>query len=560
MKKMLINVRKEELRIAIINGNKLYDLNIENKKFIQKKYNIYKGKISRIEPSLNAVFINYGSKKNGFLPIKEISKEYFDKKTKIKNKNFLYKGQELIVQINKEERNNKGALLTTFISLIGSNLILLPNNPKINGISKKIEGNDRTELKSYISLLNLPIGMGLIIRTASIGKTIENLKLDLSLKLKHWETIKKKAKKNNAPFLIHKENNILIRTCRDYLNKDIKEIIIDNINIYNITKKYIVKIGKEIFINRIKLYKKKTPLFVHFKIEYQIENIFKKQVRLPSGGSIIIETTEALTVIDINSSKYTKCKNIENTALNTNLEAVEEILKQIRLRNLGGLIVIDFIDMLLIKNQKIIEKKFKKISQQDRAKIKINNISKFGLLEISRQRLNIPIKDLHYYKCPRCKGNGIIRNNESLSLLILRTIEEKILKKNTKEIHIIAPINITLYLLNEKKNAIYNIKKKQKKNIKIIIIANKKIKSPNYFIIRIKKKKWKNNLYYKFLNIYIKKNIYIYKIFKYFFKSTKNNLIKITNLLTLNIKNIIYFYQKTQKKYLIKIKKLLNKL
>ncbi len=562
MKRILINAKQEEeLRVALIDGEKLYDLNIENKKYIQKKNNIYKGKINRIEPSLNAVFINYGSKKNGFLPIQKISKEYFkptNQKNETKNKNSLYKGQELIVQINKEERNNKGALLTTFISLIGNNLILLPNNPKINGISRKIEGNNRLKLEYNISLLNLPIGMGLIMRTESIGKTIENLKSDLSLKLKHWEIIKKKAKKTKAPYLIYKENN-LIRIFKNYLNKDIDEIIIDNINIYNLIKKYIIKTGTQYYLKKLKLYKKNIPLFIYFKIECQIETAFKRKIRLPSGGSIIIDSTEALTVIDINSSKYTKCKNIENTALNTNLEAVYEILKQIRLRNLGGLIIIDFIDMLLTKNQKTIENQFKQISKNDKAKIRISNISKFGLLEISRQRLNISLKDSNYYKCPRCKGNGFIRNNESLSLLILRIIEEKSFTKNTKEIHVIVPINIATYLLNEKRNTLYNIEKKQNHKIKTIIIPNKKMKTPNYYITRIKKKKEINTLSFNLYKIYKKKNIFSNKINikkkKIFQKKIKTN----KNIINIQIQKIyIKFLKIFKNKILNKIQKIIS--
>ncbi len=526
MKRMLINAtQKEELRIALVNGQKLYDLNIENTKYKQKKLNIYKGKITRIEPSLEAVFIEYGSKKNGFLPIKEISEKYLNKKEK-NIKNILYEGKELIVQINKEERENKGAALTTFISLVGSNIILLPDNPKSNGISRKIEGKKRDKIKSKLKKINLPKNMGLIIRTSGINKSLEVLKSDIELKIKHWEYIKKKSKHKKAPSLIYEENNIFTRIFRDYLHNDINEIIIDNYKIYKLAINLIHKLKRNDFIKKIKFYKKNIPLFIYFQIENQIESAFKRKLRLPSGGSITIDITEALTSIDINSSKSTKNKDIENTALNTNLEATEEIARQLKLRDVGGLIVIDFIDMSMLKNQKIVEHKLKNTIKNDRAKTQIGYISKFGLLEMSRQRLNPSLKESSYNICPRCSGSGNIRDDESLSLSILRIIEEESLKKNTKKIHAIVPINIATYLLNKKRNHLYKIERKQKKKIKIIILPNKKIETPNYSIKRIKKNGEKKK--YKKKNS--KKNI-IKSINNHFLekKNTNNYLIKNTN-------------------------------
>ncbi len=574
---MLINAtQKEELRIAIINNKKLYDLNIENNKYKKKKFNIYKGKIIRIEPSLEAVFIDYGESKKGFLPLKEISPKYFINK-KNNNINYLYKGQELIIQITREQIGNKGVALTTFINLIGNYLILMPNN-NIIGISRKIEGKEREKIQKILKKLKIPKKMGLIIRTSGLGKSIDTFKLDLSIKLKIWKYIKKKFKENKSPSLIYKQNDIFTRIFRDYLNNDIKEIIIDNKNTYISAIKYIKKINKIDILNKIKLYKKEIPLFTYFKIENQIESAFNREVRLPSGGSITIDINEALTSIDVNSSKSNKEKNIEITALNTNLEASKEIAKQLKFRDLGGLIVIDFIDMSIFENQKKVEKKFRKIINKDKAKTQIGYISKFGLLEMSRQRLNPSLKESSYYICPRCKGEGIIRDNKSLSLLILRTIQEKSFKKNTKEIHVIVPINIGYYLLKKKKDILYNIKKK---NIKTIILPNKNIQTPNFSILRIKHKKkikYKKKtklikLYNKFnkkknmkknknitfnkinnnniiINIikkiyeYIKKNLLKFKIQKYFicnrikYKNHNLNIIKNKNIIKYENKKI----------------------
>ncbi len=444
MKKILINLtKKKELRIALIKNKKLYDFNIENKKYKQKKLNIYKGIISKIQPGLEAVFINYGEKKNGFLPIKEISKKYL--------KNNLYEGQELIVQINKEERNNKGAFLTTFITIIKNNLILMPNNPKLIGISKKITGKNRYKIKLIIKKLNLPKNMGIIIRTSSIYKSLKSLKSDLKSSINRWKKIQKKMNEIKKPCLIYKQNNLLIKILRDYLYENIDEILIDNYNIYKLVKKYIKKIDKNKFKNKINFYNKKKPLFDYFKIEKQIKLIYKRKIILPSGGSIIIDITEALTSIDINSSKYTKGSNIEITALNTNLEASKEIIRQLRLRNIGGLIVIDFIDMISIKNQKIVENNLKNIIKKDKAKIHIGYISKFGLLEMSRQRINNSFIKSNYYICPKCNESNNIKNYKSILNFILKIIKKKLYKKNSKDIHIKVPNNISKYLIKKKK-------------------------------------------------------------------------------------------------------------
>ncbi|WP_348769334.1 ribonuclease E [Buchnera aphidicola] len=491
MKRMLINAtQQEELRVALVDGQRLYDLDIENSGSEQKKSNIYKGKITRIEPSLEAAFVDYGIEKNGFLPLKEIAKKYFPKNyhsnIHLNIKNVLQEGQELIVQINKEERGNKGAALTTFVTLAGSYLVLMPNSPNIAGISRRIEGNDRTELKDLLLSLKLPKNMGLIIRTAGVGKSIKSLQWDLSLRLKHWDAIQKASENKSAPFLIHQENNVIFRAFRDYLRQDIGEILIDNPKILNIAREHISALGRPDFINKIKLYTGEVPLFSYYQIESQINSAFQRKVRLPSGGSIMVDSTEALTAIDINSARSTKGLDIESTAFNTNLEAVEEISRQLRLRDLGGLIVIDFIDMTALKNQKVIENKLREIVREDRARVQIGNISKFGLLEMSRQRLSSSLGESTHHVCPRCTGTGTIRDNESLSLSILRLIEEEALKENTYEVHAIVPIEIACYLLNEKRDAVHAIEKRQAGG-KTIIVPNKNMKTPHYLVSRIRK-------------------------------------------------------------------------
>ncbi|QJC33174.1 Rne/Rng family ribonuclease [Enterobacteriaceae endosymbiont of Donacia clavipes] len=561
MKRMLINATQhEELRVALVDGQKLYDLNIENFKHKKKKSNIYKGKITRIEPSLEAVFVDYGVNKHGFLPIKEITEEYLPNYynqniyNKINIKNFLPIGKEIIIQINKEERGHKGASLTTFISLVGSYLVLMPNKPNSSGISKKIIGEDRKNLKKILSLLYLPHNMSLIIRTAGLGKNIKILKLDLKLRLKHWEKIKKIAQNKLAPFLIYQESNLIIRSLRDYLCQDINEIIIDDSKILKLAKKHINILGKSDFNNKIKLYKGIIPLFNYYQIEAQIETIFQRKVQLPSGGSIIIDTTEALTSIDVNSSKATKGTDIEETALNINLEAADEIIRQLRLRDIGGLIVIDFIDMSFLKNQKIVEKKLLYKIRQDKAKIQISHISKFGLLEMSRQRLCSSLRESSYYLCPRCLGNGTIRNSKSLSLSILRLIEEESFKKNIKEVYAIVPVKIASYLLNEKRKSVNAI---ENRKIKTFIIPNNKINTPNYYVLSIKHNEDKKIIHYFMsqfdkLNLNLNLNINNNSSFKD--KFFQNNLLKKNNInKNFNIyrKKIIkrknYFFLKTYK-------------
>ncbi|KIE64087.1 Ribonuclease E [Candidatus Riesia pediculischaeffi PTSU] len=488
---MLINAsQKEELRVAIVDGQRLYDLNIETIRREKKKSNIYKGKVIRLEPSLGAAFIDYGSMRHGFLPIKEIAKEYFLNQCRgnprLNIRDILKEGQEIIIQISKEERGHKGASLTTFISLAGCYLVLMPNNPKAGGISRRIEGEDRAEIKEIIPLLNVPNGMGLIVRTAGLGKSTEVLQKDLQYRLNHWEAIKKASLNKNAPFLIHQESNVIIRAIRDHLHPDVQEIIIDEFETVEMVKNHIESIGRKEFSNKIKHYSGKIPIFSHYQIESQIESAFQREVRLPSGGSIMIDTTEALTAIDVNSSRSTKGTDIEETAFNTNLEAVEEIARQLRLRDLGGLIVIDFIDMSIQTHQREIENKIREAVRKDRAKVRCSRISKFGLLEMSRQRLTSSLCESSHYICPRCNGSGTIRDDESLSLSILRIIEEEVFKDNTHEVHAIVPIQIASYILNKKRNFINDIERK-KDDIKIIIVPNNRIQSPQFNIIRIRK-------------------------------------------------------------------------
>lgn len=491
MKRMLINAtQQEELRVALVDGQRLYDLDIESPGHEQKKANIYKGKITRIEPSLEAAFVDYGAERHGFLPLKEISRDYFPANYSAHGrpniKDVLREGQEVIVQIDKEERGNKGAALTTFISLAGSYLVLMPNNPRAGGISRRIEGDDRTELKEALSSLELPEGMGLIVRTAGVGKSAEALQWDLSFRLKHWEAIKKAAESRPAPFLIHQESNVIVRAFRDYLRQDIGEILIDNPKVLELARQHIAALGRPDFSSKIKLYTGEIPLFSHYQIESQIESAFQREVRLPSGGSIVIDSTEALTAIDINSARATRGGDIEETAFNTNLEAADEIARQLRLRDLGGLIVIDFIDMTPVRHQRAVENRLREAVRQDRARIQISHISRFGLLEMSRQRLSPSLGESSHHVCPRCSGTGTIRDNESLSLSILRLIEEEALKENTKEVHAIVPVQVASYLLNEKREAVSAIEKRQG-GVRAIIVPDDRMETPHYSVLRVRK-------------------------------------------------------------------------
>ncbi|MCK9781391.1 ribonuclease E [Proteus columbae] len=491
MKRMLINAtQQEELRVALVDGQRLYDLDIESPGHEQKKANIYKGKITRIEPSLEAAFVDYGAERHGFLPIKEIAREYFPSNYHSHGrpniKDVLKEGQEVIVQVDKEERGNKGAALTTFISLAGSYLVLMPNNPRAGGISRRIEGEDRTELKEALSSLEIPDGMGLIVRTAGVGKSAEALQQDLSYRLRHWDAIKKAAENRPAPFLIHQESNVIVRAFRDYLRPDIGEILIDNAKVVEMARSHIEAIGRGDFASKIRHYTGAVPLFSHYQIESQIESAFQREVRLPSGGALVIDTTEALTAIDINSSRSTRGGDIEETAFNTNLEAADEIARQLRLRDLGGLIVIDFIDMTPVRHQREVENRMREAVRQDRARIQIGRISRFGLLEMSRQRLSPSLGESSHHVCPRCLGTGTIRDNESLSLSVLRLIEEEALKENTHEVHAIVPVQIASYLLNEKRKAVTDIELRQS-NVKVVIVPNDQMQTPHFSVIRVRK-------------------------------------------------------------------------
>ncbi|MCE9985447.1 ribonuclease E, partial [Leclercia adecarboxylata] len=482
--------QQEELRVALVDGQRLYDLDIESPGHEQKKANIYKGKITRIEPSLEAAFVDYGAERHGFLPLKEIAREYFPSNYNAHGrpniKDVLREGQEVIVQIDKEERGNKGAALTTFISLAGSYLVLMPNNPRAGGISRRIEGDDRTELKEALASLELPDGMGLIVRTAGVGKSAEALQWDLGFRLKHWEAIQKAAESRPAPFLIHQESNVIVRAFRDYLRQDIGEILIDNPKVLELARQHIAALGRPDFTSKIKLYTGEIPLFSHYQIESQIESAFQREVRLPSGGSIVIDSTEALTAIDINSARATRGGDIEETAFNTNLEAADEIARQLRLRDLGGLIVIDFIDMTPVRHQRAVENRLREAVRQDRARIQISHISRFGLLEMSRQRLSPSLGESSHHVCPRCSGTGTVRDNESLSLSILRLIEEEALKENTKEVHAIVPVPVASYLLNEKRAAVSAIEARLS-GVRCVIVPNDQMQTPHYSVLRVRK-------------------------------------------------------------------------
>ncbi|WP_026294389.1 ribonuclease E [Salinimonas chungwhensis] len=486
MKRMLINAtQQEELRVALVDGQRLYDLDIESPGHEQKKANIYKGKITRVEPSLEAAFVDYGADRHGFLPLKEIARTYFPKGYKFEGrpniKDAIKEGQEVIVQIDKEERGQKGAALTTFLSLAGSYLVLMPNNPRAGGISRRIEGDERTELKQALSKLELPDGMGLIVRTAGVGKSYEELEWDLRVLLKHWEAIREEADKRSAPFLIHQESNVIVRAIRDYLRRDIGEILVDKTAVFEQAVQHIELVRPD-FASRVKKYDGGVPLFSHYQIESQIESAFQREVRLPSGGSIVIDPTEALTSIDINSARATKGGDIEETAFNTNLEAADEIARQLRLRDLGGLVVIDFIDMTPVRHQREVENRLKDAVRSDRARVQLGRISRFGLLEMSRQRLRPSLGESSHHVCPRCSGHGTIRGTESLALSILRIIEEESIKDNTGQIEAQLPVPVATYLLNEKRKSVNVIE--QRHGVQLLIIPNPNLETPHYEVSR----------------------------------------------------------------------------
>ena len=489
MKRMLINATQpEELRVALVDGQKLYDFDIEIPSKEQKKSNIYKGAITRIEPSLEAAFVNYGADRHGFLPFKEISPSYLalqqdEEFSRRDIKDLLKEGQEVVVQIEKEERGSKGAALTTYISLAGSYLVLMPNNPRAGGISRRIEGDIRSDMREVMSALTVPEGMGLIVRTAGGGKSVEELQWDLNYLLQLWEAIDRSASEKTAPFLIFQESNVIIRALRDHLRGDIDEILIDNPATHKLVRSFLEQVMPQ-FIQKAKQYQDPVPLFSRYQIESQIETAYSREVPLPSGGAIVIDHTEALTTIDINSARATKGGDIEETALNTNLEAADEIARQLKLRDLGGLFVIDFIDMMAARNQRAVENRLRDVVKSDRARIQLGRISRFGLLEMSRQRLRPSLGEATLLTCPRCKGQGTIRNTESLALSVMRIIEEESMKKNTDKIIAQLPIESATYLLNEKRSVIEQIEKRQ--NVSIIIIPTKHLETPAFEIQRIR--------------------------------------------------------------------------
>lgn len=505
MKRMLINAtQKEELRVALVDGQRLFDLDIESPGHEQKKSNIYKGKITRVEPSLEAAFVDYGAERHGFLPLKEISREYFPEGYVFNGrpniKDIIKEGQEVIVQVSKEERGNKGAALTTFISLAGSYLVLMPNNPRAGGISRRIEGDERLELKEALDSLDVPDDVGLIVRTAGVGKSPEELQWDLKVLLHHWEAIKNAAQSRPAPFLIHQESDVIVRAIRDYLRRDIGEILIDNKKIFEKAKNHI-RLVRPDFINRVRLYEGEVPLFSHYQIESQIESAFQREVRLPSGGSIVIDVTEALTAIDINSSRSTRGGDIEETALNTNLEAADEIARQLRLRDLGGLIVIDFIDMTPVRHQREVENRIREATRQDRARIQFSRISRFGLLEMSRQRLSPSLSEASSHICPRCQGTGKVRDNESIALSILRLVEEEAIKENSSQIHAIVPVEVASYLLNEKRKAISGIESRQ--DVSVVVVPSESMETPHFSVYRLRENEIEPMLSYDLAKRYL---------------------------------------------------------
>lgn len=490
MKRMLINATQpEEMRVALVDGQWLYDLDIENRLRVQKKANIYKGKITRVEPSLEAAFVEYeDGSRHGFLPLKEISREYFQKNPKemdgrVRIKDVVKEGQEVIVQIDKEERGNKGAALTTFISLAGRYLVLMPNNPRAGGISRRIEGEDRTELKEALDSIEVPRGMGVIVRTAGVGRSPEELQWDLNYLMQLWGHIDEASKESKAPNFLFQESNVIIRAIRDYLRPDIGEVIVDNLEAYNLATTFIQQVMPK-YTSKVKFYEESLPLFNRFQIEGQIETAYEREVKLPSGGAIVIDVTEALVSIDINSSRATKGGDIEETALATNLEAADEIARQLRLRDMGGLVVIDFIDMQPVRNQREVENRMRQALEMDRARVQIGRISRFGLLEMSRQRLRPSLGETTSKVCPRCSGQGTIRDTKSISLTILRLIGEEAQKERSAEIRATVPVSVATYLLNEKRKTISGIENRH--NTRVVILPNTEMVTPHYEVVRLR--------------------------------------------------------------------------
>ncbi len=485
MKRMLFNATQaEELRVAIVDGQKLVDLDIESASKEQRKSNIYKAVITRVEPSLEACFVDYGADRHGFLPFKEISRDNLregDSKSRIQDQ--LKDGQELIVQVDKDERGNKGAALTTYISLAGRYLVLMPNNPRGGGVSRRIEGEDRNELRDTISQLEVPNGMSVIARTAGIGRSLEELQWDLNYLLQLWQAIDGAAKTQSGAFLIYQESSLVIRAIRDYFHPDIGELLIDTESIFEQAQQFMSHVMPA-NVHVVKLYKDDVPLFSRFQIEHQIETAYARQVPLPAGGAIVIDHTEALVSVDVNSARATKAGDIETTAFNTNLEAADEIARQLRLRDLGGLIVIDFIDMESTKNQREVENRLKEALRYDRARVQLGKISRFGLMELSRQRLRPALAESAYIPCPRCHGIGHIRGTESTALHILRILQEEAMKDNTAQVVAQVPIDVATFLLNEKRAEIHTIEARFKVNV--LLVPNTYLETPNYKVQRLR--------------------------------------------------------------------------
>jgi len=489
MKRMLINAtQREELRVALVDGQRLFDLDIEAVGKEQRKSNIYKAKIIRLEPSLEAAFVDYGAERHGFLPLKEVSRHLFRERFRnasgrVNIRDALEEGQELVVQVEKDERGNKGAALTTFISLAGRYLVAMPHNPKAGGVSRQIEGDAREEAKEAMSALTIPDDFGLILRTAGIGKSAEELQWDLDYLLQLWQAVDTAANERRAPFLIHKDQNVIIRAIRDYLRSDITEILIDDPALYETACDFMKQVMPQ-NINKLKLYTDSVPLFTRYQIEGQIDSAFSREVRLPSGGALVIEPTEALITIDINSARATHGGDIEETALLTNLEAAEEIATQLRLRDLGGLVVIDFIDMMAAKNQRAVENKMRDCVKMDRARVQIGRISRFGLLEMSRQRLRPSLAEFSHELCPRCEGVGTIRSLRSTALTVLRVMEEEAMKDSTAKVVVEMPVDVATFLFNEKRRDLSRIEERQE--VEIILVPNQNLQTPHFNVQRIR--------------------------------------------------------------------------
>ncbi len=490
MKRILINaVQKEEVRVAMVDGQQLYDLDVEVPSREQKKSNVYKGKITRVEPSLEACFVDYGAERHGFLPFKEVSRMYFTEEAQKASgrpdiRTAIKEGQEIVIQVEKEERGNKGAALTTFISLAGRYLVLMPNNPRAGGVSRRIEGEDRNLIREALSQLEVPNGMGLIVRTAGVGRNAEELQWDLNYLLQLWTAFEKAAAERPSPFLIYQESDVTTRALRDYFRSDIAEVLIDSKDVYDAAMDFVQQVMPN-SVNKIKYYDDTVPLFNRFQVENQIESAYRREVQLPSGGEIVIDHTEALISIDINSARATKGGDIEETATNTNLEAADEVARQLRLRDLGGLVVIDFIDMMNNRNQRAVENRLNAAVQADRARVQIGRISRFGLLEMSRQRLKPSLGESTQIVCPRCTGQGTIRTVESLSLSLVRIIEEEALKTGTARVDIQVPIDVATYILNEKRQAIAEVEKQS--GVHVLIVANPTLETPQYKVERVRK-------------------------------------------------------------------------